>query len=459
MIGPASTGQEEIWVSCGLERDVPLFAVSIVLELTGTPNVPLLEQAIGALVARHEVLRTTYHPSVDGLAQHVGEPWPVRIACCDLSALDAEITTAIAAKIHQEEARTAFDLRHGPVIRARLIARGGGRCACLFTVHHIAIDGWSMGVFARDLEAIHTAFHRGERPVLPELTLRYIDFARLQRERVAEKTGQIPLAAIRDRFRVPPLVFHAEKRCAADTWWESEHVRLPFPQPLHAQRGAFGREVKATRFVVFTAILWMVLYANSRRTPFVMATDYANRGDPGAGSVMGLFVTQLLLKSSINPDATFTETIRQVQREFQQALAQAECPVSALLPDSVDLRDAPPFRVKLVFQPHIDRPRLANLDVAGVDVLSALAKFDLLFTVHTDTDYTIWDLQYRKAMFNHTDMMAMLRDVETLTRGAIERPQARVDSLLGDVIGLREDRAKSGLSALKRELLSAVTGD
>jgi alpha-ketoglutarate-dependent taurine dioxygenase len=456
--GPAAPGQEEVWLSCALDDDAPRFAVSIVLDLRGRPNVPLLEQALSALVARHEVLRTTYHAGIDGLVQHVGQPWAVRIAYCDLSALDGEVARVVGAAIRKAEARAPFDVRNGPVLRARLIKLGAESLTCLFTVHHIAIDGWSMGIFARELEAIHGAYHRGEQPALQALTLRYMDFAKEQKQRAAAQSRRDGLEAVRERFRVQSLVFNIEKRCPEEGYLESDRVKLRFPQRMNEQLAAFGRAAKATRFAIFTAVLWIVLYASSRRSSFVMAADYANRSDPESGAVMGLFVTQILLRGTIDLNATFMEVIRLAQRELQQALSHAESPVSDLLPGSSDPK-APPFRVKLAFQPRIDYPRLANVDVTAVDVWSEWAKFDLLFSVHAETDLTSWDLQYRKAMFNKPDMTAMLEDIETLTRLALERPQASVESLLGEAAGLRGRRDKSRLGALKKDLLGAVSVD
>jgi hypothetical protein len=457
--GPAAPGQEEIWLSCALEGDASPFAVSIVIELQGSPNVPLFEQALGALAARHEALRTTYDPGVDGLVQKVGRPGPVSLALCDVSALDDEAANTAAAAIHADEARRRFDVQRGPIFRATLIKRAAGRFTCLFTVHHIAIDGWSMGVFARDLEAIHAAYHRGEPPALHPLALRYLDFARQQKARAAAKVREEALEEIRERFRVAPLIFPMEKKSAAGAARHSDHVKRLFPPRLNQRITACGREVKATRFAIFTAVLWMVLHAWSRRASFVMASDYANRSEPESGAVMGLFVSQILLKATIDPKATFLDVIRLAQRELQQALRHADCPVSALLPHGPDVKAAPPFRVKLAFQPRIDYPRLVGVEVMGVDVRSEWAKFDLLFSVHTDADLTSWDLQFRASMFDKPDMIAMLEDLESLTSRAIDRPAATVESLLGETPALRARQATSRLGALKRDLLDAVVVD
>lgn len=455
-MGPAAPAQEEVWLSCALGHDAPLFAVSIRLLLRGKVNISLLEQAVSAVVARHEALRTTYHVGTDGLVQQPGDPYPVGITLCDLSGLDENSRDATGATVYRQDARAPFDLQRGPILRATLIKRAAGEFALVFTVHHIAIDGWSMGVFTKDLEKVHSAYGRGDLPVMSEQTLRYCEFARLQRERVAACIARGDLEEIKERFRVPPLVFNMEKRCEPGGSWQGEHVQLRFSRRLLELMSEFGRREKATQFIVLTAALWVVLYAHSGATRFVMASDYANRTEPDSESVIGLFVSQIVLKAGVEPEAAFTEVVALARREMQQALRYTECPVSMLLPDSADPKTAPPFRIKLAFQPAIAYPELADLTVAGAEVLSEWAKFDLLFSVQVSPGGVSVDLQYRQAMFDRQDMIALLEDLESVACRALQQPSLRVASLVGELMERRQSAHRNRWSALKRELLVAA---
>jgi len=444
-MGPASPAQEEVWLSCALEHEAPLFAVTIRLRLRGRLNIHLLEQAVSRIVARHETLRTTYQPGTEGLLQQVDEPALVCIALCDLEGLDTASRDTIETSVYRQEAAVPFDLGRGPMLRVRLIKRAGGEFTVLFTVHHIALDGWSMGVFTKDLQKIHAAYGRGELPKLTGLTLRYIDFAQRQREQVGTFLAQAGIEALRERFRLPPLVLKLEKPGESRST-RGDHVQLPLTLPLLQRMTEFGRQEKATQFIVLTAVLWIVLYAHSGASRFVMASDYANRTEPDSDGVMGLFVSQLLLQARMRGQASFRDVVALARDEMQQALRRVPCPTSALAP----------FRVKLAFQPGVDYPELLDLTVTGAEVLSECAKFDLLFSVQMSRGAAWVDLQYRRGMFERRDMITLMEDLESLAHRCLEQPERSVDSLVGELLERRLSASKVQLDTLKQELLGAV---
>lgn len=417
----AAPAQEEVWLSCALEPEASAFAVSIVLRLRGSLNVHLLEQALSALVARHEVLRTTYHPGLEGLEQRVEAPRRVRVALCDSQ-------SASEATVIREEARAPFDLRRNLALRARVVGKGFGQHALILTLHHIAVDGWSMAVLAREFHTIHTAYVRGERPELEGLTLRYAEFARLQTARRAAASTEERLEKVRERFRVPRLVLDMETEHRDEPYWRADQVRLVFARTVGKEVEAFGRRARATVFVVLTAVLWIVLYSRSQCTPFVMACDYANRCDPDASGTIGLFVSQILFRVAIEARMTFAAVMRQVQEELQQALEHAECPVGLLVPNE-GTSIAQPFRVKLAFQPGIESPGLQGIEVVGAEVVSYGAKCDLLFSVSAERGQTLWELQYRKALFERDDMAEVLEQIQATTSLALRNPQSTVAAL------------------------------
>ena len=76
-----------------------------------------------------------------------------------------------------QEASAPFDLERGPLIRGRLIALADDEHVLLVTIHHVLSDGWSMGVFMRELSTLYTAFSRGRDDPLSPLSLQYADYA------------------------------------------------------------------------------------------------------------------------------------------------------------------------------------------------------------------------------------------------------------------------------------------
>src|SRR5204863_6791332 len=102
----------------------------------------------------------------------------------DLSSLPAPMRESESNRLMAEEARTPFDLGQSPLLRATLLRLGSEQHVLLLTTHHIACDGWSLGLFYRELATLYEAFARGGPSPLAELAINYADFARWQRERL-----------------------------------------------------------------------------------------------------------------------------------------------------------------------------------------------------------------------------------------------------------------------------------
>ena len=200
---PLSYAQQRLWFIEQLEGRSSTYNIPLSVRLLGELDAAALEHALTEVVRRHEVLRTRYVVGADGSSEQVIEPYREQhLERVSLAGLSAERVAELAA----EEGSRAFDLAVGPMLRARLLELGEREHVLLLTMHHIASDGWSMGVLVRELGALYASYASGELSTLAELSVQYGDYAVWQREWLSGEVEQSQLSYWREQLRDLPVL-------------------------------------------------------------------------------------------------------------------------------------------------------------------------------------------------------------------------------------------------------------
>ena len=168
---PLSFAQQRLWFLDQLVPGNPFYAESSAVRLRLPLNVRALERALNEIVRRHESLRTTFSV-LDGLpVQTIAPELKFELPLVDLRRLGPAGADTEVNRLATEEARKPFDLAHGPLLRTKLLRVGEQDYVFLLSMHHIVSDGWSMGVFARELGVLYSAFAAGQPSPLEELPI------------------------------------------------------------------------------------------------------------------------------------------------------------------------------------------------------------------------------------------------------------------------------------------------
>ncbi len=347
---PLSHAQRRLWVLTQLEGSAA-YNIPLHQRLTGPLDVPALERALSALVQRHEVLRTRI-VTIDGEPrQQVDPPAAVSLRVIDLTAdPDRE---AAAQQLAREDAAAAFDLTASP-LRVSLVRLAADRHVLLFTVHHIACDGVSIGILGSDLAALYLAARNGAAPPLPALRVQYRDYAGWQQAQL-ESGG---LSAQRDYWlaqlgAAPVLDLPLDApRPAVQTFRGREaawHL-----EPDAAQRvSAAARAANVSLFMLLGACVKVLLHRYTGEQDIVVGTPVAGRVHPDLDGQAGFYLNMLALRDTVRPGDTFTRLLDAVRTTATSAYDHQAYPFDRLV-DELDLpRDlsrSPVFDVIVILQ-------------------------------------------------------------------------------------------------------------
>ncbi|HEY0640037.1 MAG TPA: amino acid adenylation domain-containing protein [Pseudonocardiaceae bacterium] len=422
---PLSFAQQRLWFLDQFEPGSTEYVTALAVRLRGELDAGALSRAMTALVARHEPLRTTFE-AIDGHpVQLVHEPYEVRLPVVDLGAGDLD--EALAA-----EAGQPFDLARGPLLRTRLLRLAPRDHVLTLTMHHIVTDGWSGGVIIGDLGELYRAELAGEPPALPELPVRYADFAAWQRDRGPELEAQ--LGFWRDRLDgVTPLELPTDRpRPAVHT---TAGAQLGFEVPAAVTEGlrALGRRHDSTLFMTLVAAGQVLLHHWSGREDITVGTVTSGRERAELDRLVGFFVNTLVLRSTVRRRQTFTEFLAGVRATVLDAFAHQEVPfervVDAVQPER-DTSRTPLFQVMVVLQNTPDRDAgFPGLAAEDLELPTTTATVDLTIEFHEAGDVLHGSVNYNTDLFDAATVRRLTEQLSVLLRAIADDPDRPLSRL------------------------------
>ncbi|HYG61885.1 MAG TPA: condensation domain-containing protein, partial [Thermoanaerobaculia bacterium] len=425
---PLSFAQERLWLVERLTPGTAAYNIPLALEVEGAASPAALEAALGEMVRRHEVLRTTYEEHERLPVQRIAPAAPWTLPLVDFSGLPAASREKEARLLAEEEVSRPFDLEQGPVLRTTLLRLGADRHALLLNVHHIAADGWSLEVMLAEIAALY----QGE--TLPEVPVQYADFAVWQRRWLSGDALERQLAYWRDRLRSSPaLDLPTDRPRPAQQSFRGATLDVPLPPEALLGLQELARRQDATLFMVVLAVFQTLLSRYTGQDDIVLGSPIANRNRSEVEPLIGFFVNTLVLRGDLAGDPPFTELVARARQTALEAYGHQDLPFGRLVEElrpERRLSHNPLFQVMVGVQnAPAGRVELPGLSFAAADFDLAVTRFDLEAMIWETGEAPVAQLTWATDLFDAVTVGRMARHLETLLAGLIEDPERRLSDL------------------------------
>ncbi|HEX7175266.1 MAG TPA: amino acid adenylation domain-containing protein [Pyrinomonadaceae bacterium] len=429
---PLSFAQNRLWFLDQLEPGNPFYNCPIAIRLRGRLDAAALAGALGEIVRRHEVLRTTFKLVGDRPIQIISER-EQELPVVDLSGRPG--AEQEARRLLYEEARRPFRLDEGPLLRTTLIRMSEHEHVLVAVVHHIVADGWSTGILVREIKTLYESFSRGESSPLAELQIQYADFAHWQHEHLQGERMEKLINFWEQQLggNLPVLELPADRpRANVQTFAGARHA-LALPRSLTEELGALCRAEGATLFMLLLSAFKVLLHRHTRQADIIVGAPIANRNRREIEDLIGFFVNTLVLRTDISGDPTFQELLRRVSRVTLEAYDHQDLPFEKLvevLQPGRDMGHSALFQVMFVLQ----NAQLAPLELPGlmltpVDLHSGTSKFDLTLEMVEAEEGLTALLEYNTDLFDAATAEGMLEQYQTLLEAVVREPRSKVSAL------------------------------
>lgn len=418
-----SPAQRRMWFVEQLAPGTAVHNMAFAIRLRGELDVLALKAALTALSERHEVLRWRV-ASADGIGEvTVSQP---AVADLPVSSIARASQATSLRQFLDSEASLPLDLVAGPPWRARLIRLSDDEHVLSVVFHHLIFDGWSQGIWCRDLSATYRRAVSGAQapPASPAAT--FADYvALLARQEAASGQqalrwwaehldGVSPVLDLpRDRPRPAVQTRRGDRRSAVMT-----------KQTL----GTLDRHCAAlgvTRNAGLLTVFGIMLSRLTGQHDLIVGAPFTDRGHAEFEPEIGLFLQILPLRLRISDDEDFAEHLRRGQAELSAALPHAAAPLERIVEAAGGPRDLSrsPL-IQVLFNPHaFGAPAL---DLPGVTSVSerpgiAGALFDLTLYVTTAGDELALEVVYNPDLYDGDRIEALLDGYLSLTADLLRR--------------------------------------
>ncbi len=436
---PLSFAQQRLWFLDQLEPNSPLYNVAKAVRLSGPLNVNALRKSLAAIVERHEALRTTFS-SVDGEpVQVIHKSRSVELTTIDLESRSVELTTIdLGARSNgnrnldvqlllQEEARRPFNLSADLMLRPTLFRLAEEEHILLLVMHHIASDGWSMGVLFRELAAFYEAFSHGKPAPLPELPIQYADFAVWQRHYLQGEVLESQLSYWKKQLAGAPALLDLapDRPRPAVQSYRGAAESFVLPESLSEALKVLSRREGVTLYMALLAAFNVLLSRYSGQEDLVVGSPIAGRNHPEVESLIGFFVNTLVLRIDLSGNVSFKELLGRARKVTLEAFTHQDLPFEKLVEALHPKRDASHrslVQIAFAFQNVPRQPlEMADLTVRPLQADLGIAKTDLTLFMWEAGAALAGTLNYNVDLYDSATISRMLEHLQEFTGGRRHR--------------------------------------
>ncbi|CAD5920830.1 non-ribosomal peptide synthase/polyketide synthase [Planktothrix agardhii] len=427
---PLSWAQERLWFVNQLEGESGAYTIDLTMRLRGNLNIKALEKAFQAIIQRHEPLRTQFklkdNKPIQAIDSNVTFTLPV-VNLQNLSHSEQQVKNLLLAA-----ASEPFDLESGSILRVKLWQVKTEEYVLLLAIHHIAADGWSLGVLIDELSAYYRSFSTGTKADLPTLPIQYADFALWQRQWLTNEVLERQLSYWKQQLKGIPLLHQLKgdrPRPAIQTF-RGGTEKLQLDSKLTQQLKKLSQESGSTLFMTLLAGFAVLLSRYSGQTDLVIGSPIANRNRTEIEKLIGFFVNSLVLRFDLSQELTFEDFLAQVKQTTQNAYDHQDLPFEMLVEE-------------LQIERHLDRNPLIQIvfalqnaprspwDLPGVKVEDLASGLD---SVRVDLELYLWDVpeglggfcSYNRDLFDPATIARMMTHFKALLAAIGSNPQQPV---------------------------------
>ena len=440
---PLSSGQEAMWFIYQMATESVAYNIFITVKISSYLNIAAVIRVWEKIIENHPILRTTY-TNVDGNpVQQINEQQKFNIDLADASNWSEDY---LKEKIYAVTDRP-FNLEKDSVLRVNLFSQSEKEHVLLLTMHHIAGDMWSFDLLLSEFQTLYAAEIgqvSQEQTEVAEADLTkhksYLDFVNWQSEMLSGSRGKKQWQYWQKQLagELPILNLLPDKpRPSVQTYQGSSHL-LQLEEQLVQKLQNLALASGTSLYQILLTAFYVQLYRYTNQQDILIGSPMRGRWGKEFKEIVGYFVNLIVLRTSVQENATFTEFLAQVSKTVRQAQKYQDYPFSLLaeqLEQQRDLSRPPLCQVSFTWQRHRWCEPTENSLHSQEQVLE-MEPYLLAHQRGADWDLSLMGMeaqgvlqlcwQYNTDLFEATTITRMAGHFVTLLEGIVDNPEQQI---------------------------------
>jgi hypothetical protein len=423
--------QQSFWYLDRLDPGNPCWNIAVRFRITGALDVSTLERSANEIIRRHEILRTSF-ALVDGaLVQLVHAEGMIPMPLDDLSHLDAAARDAEEERRTIAEATLPFDLKTGPLLRARLLKLAEQEHMFLVTIHHIVSDGWSIGVFSDEVGAHYEALLSRDHGTASGLPLQYADYALWKNEHSQGSAAAQHRSYWQSKLAdLPVCEIPPDHPRPSDKTHRGYILSLVLPVSLTNSLTALSRKHGCTLYTLSLTALKMLIAHHTRQHDVYVGTLLAGRDRVELEPLIGVFINTIILRTDLSGDPSFFELLARVQRTVEEGMGHQDLHFQQVV-EALRLRRDPirptVYSINFIYQRDFVKPlQFAGLSMNPVPSKSPGAIYDLNFFMVQRSDGWRLSCEYACDLYEAATVNRMIGQLRHLLTEIATIPDRKI---------------------------------
>ncbi len=429
----ASSAQKRLWYLDQLIDNRHAYSEPFAFEIYGNLNVAALERSITKIIQRHESLRTTFSIKNEKLMQVVSD--------YDVSFVVKEDLTEIKNKeVYFSERlneilKEPFDLNKGPLLKVYLFKKEDDHHLLIINMHHIITDGWSMGLFFKELGIEYNNKNYDSSSKLNDPEFQYIDYTYTQNEWINNGRYHKQLDYWKDKLgsTISPINLTNDVTEKSNMNYLGEKIWFDINRELVAEVKKFSKLNGTTLYMTLLAAYKVLLYKYTGQADISVGTPIANRNHSNLKDIIGLFVNTLTIRSDINRDNNFIDVLQHIRSNCIEAYENQDIPfdkvVEAINP-SRDYTSSPFYQTMFVFQNLPDFvPDFENLIITPLRIDNGTCKNDITFTINENKDILNCEIEFNTNLYEKSYIIQFSEHFIEIFKNLILNPKEKIQKI------------------------------